>query len=258
MDKSKHTRTTFTTEANLSGHVKHPLFKGMEELNDNIYEVTKKKRTQVYDLPIQIGIAVYSYAKLNLISFWEFINKHLVNDLYQLMACDTDSLYIALARDSIDDCVQPDLKETWDIEKHKFFSTRDLTLREFDGQVITNAQFDKRTPGLYKPEFEGLGMLCLNSKVNHIYSGHDHKTPCDEKDCHKTACKGIQKKRNKLTREHFESVLKSQQPVFFENAGFIRHGTSTSTYTQVKKGLSYFYPKRIVLADGVSTTHLNI
>ena len=74
MDKSKHTITSFTSETNLPRHIKNPHFKAMEELNDNIFEVTKTKRTRVYDLPMQIGIAVYSYAKLSLITFWEFIN----------------------------------------------------------------------------------------------------------------------------------------------------------------------------------------
>ena len=117
MDKCKHCLTTFTSETNLPKHINNPLFKTMEELNGSIFEVEKKKRKVVYDLPIQIGIAVYSYAKLSLISFWEFINKYLVNDLYQLMECDTDSLYIAFARNSIDDCVKPELKEEWKIEK---------------------------------------------------------------------------------------------------------------------------------------------
>ena len=45
---------------------------------------------------------------------------------------------------------------------------------------------------------------------------------------------------------------------FIENAGFIMDGLETRTYTQVKKGLNYFYSKRKVLADGISTTHLDI
>ena len=43
-----------------------------------------------------------------------------------------------------------------------------------------------------------------------------------------------------------------------ENAGFIREGTDILTYTHRKKGLNYFYAKRIVLEDGVSTIPLNI
>ena len=39
---------------------------------------------------------------------------------------------------------------------------------------------------------------------------------------------------------------------------FVREGGKTLTYTQTKKGLEYFYAKRRVLDDGVSTTHLDI
>ena len=42
------------------------------------------------------------------------------------------------------------------------------------------------------------------------------------------------------------------------NRGFrtINHGVAT--YEQTKKGLSYFYPKRIVQSDGIHTVPLNI
>ena len=39
------------------------------------------------------------------------------------MECDTDSLYIAFAKDTIDECVKPHLKEEWGKVKHKFFSS---------------------------------------------------------------------------------------------------------------------------------------
>ena len=106
-----------------------------------------KERTQKYglwsekkvylDSPIQIMIAVYSYAKLLLISFWEFLNKYLDNELYQLMETDTDSLYLALARESIDECVKPELREEWDRKKWEFFSSDDKTERDFEGHTIT-------------------------------------------------------------------------------------------------------------------------
>ena len=51
-----------------------PFFKTMQELNGDIYEIEKQKRKVLLDLPMQIGIAVYSYAKLRLTEFWEFIN----------------------------------------------------------------------------------------------------------------------------------------------------------------------------------------
>ena len=85
----------------------------MQELNSDIYEIEKQKRKVLLDLPMQIGIAVYSYAKLHLIEFREFINSYLMNNHYQLMECDTDSLYIAFAKNNIDECVKPELRDKW-------------------------------------------------------------------------------------------------------------------------------------------------
>ena len=62
--------------------------------------------------------------------------------------------------------------------------------------------------------------------------------------------------------DHFKSVLLTRQSKSVENAGFITinsdSGTVIKTYTQKKIGFSYFYGKRKVLDDGVSTTHLDI
>ena len=67
------------------------------------------------------------------------------------------------------------------------------------------------------------------------------------------------KKRNELVREDFLSIIEDPTVKhFIENAGFIMDGLETRTSTQVKKGLNYFYVKRKVLEDGVSTTHLDI
>ena len=250
IDKSKHNTVCFCEEENLDRHIQDPLFKSMEELNDGIYEVVKGKRKVILDTPLQVGIAVYSYAKLSLLCFWEFLNKYLDNSLYCLMECDTDSLYIAIARPTLDDCVKPELKEEWNSKKYEFLADDSEDLMDFNGHTITRKQYGKRTPGMYKLEYSGIGMICLNSKVYHIWDA-DGRT--------KTACKGIQERRNTLEKEDFLRVLLEQKNDHkVENAGFIKDGLQTKTYTQWKKGLNYFYAKRIVLDDGITTTHLKI
>ena len=67
-----------------------------------------------------------------------------------------------------------------------------------------------------------------------------------------------QKRRSDLVKKDFIKILKTREPHFIENAGFIRDNLDTKTYTQIKKGLEYFYAKRKVLTDGVTTTHLDI
>ena len=77
------------------------------------------------------------------------------------MACDTDQLYIAFARETIDECVKPELVDKWEVEKWKWFARKDKKHKmNFEGNVITFAQYDKITPGKFKPEFIGEFMCC--------------------------------------------------------------------------------------------------
>ena len=77
-------------------------------MDSYIHKIVKAKKKGLVDNPISVASAVYSYAKLSLINFWEFLKKYLVNDYYQLMEKDTDSLYIAFARQTMEECVKPE------------------------------------------------------------------------------------------------------------------------------------------------------
>ena len=63
-------------------------------------------------------------------------------------------------------------------------------------------------------------------------------------------------------KEKMIKVLETQKPQYVTNAGFIKSmdelGPGISTYLQTKTGYGYFYCKRQILDDGVSTTHLDI
>ena len=239
-------------ENNILRHLPDPFFKTIEELSGSIYEVLKSKRKVIQDTPVQVAIAVYSMAKFNLIQFWEFLNEHLDQNLYCLMECDTDSLYLALARPTIDECVKPGKLQDWWKEKYKYFASKSEKPIMFDGKEITEEQYQKRTPGLYKLECRADSMICLNSKVYHLWG-----TDENGKEIFKTSSKGMQE-RNSLVQEDFMDVLEERKEHKVQNAGFIREGTRAYTYTQNRKGLYYFYCKPVVLSDGISTPHLNI
>ena len=74
---------------------------------------------------------------------------------------------------------------------------------------------------------------------------------------YKFCCKGL----NKRTLEDcgdgpmakYRKVLDDFAIVTSTNRGFRTVQHSVATYEQTKKGLSYFYPKRIVEADGIHT-----
>ena len=97
---------------------------------------------------------------------------------------------------------------------------------DVNGHTITREQYDKCTPGLFKGEFNGIGIVCLNSKVYHIWSDQ----VVDGEILVKTSCKGIQKKHNKPLHDDFlEMINNPKKEHFVENAGFIRDGLNTRT-----------------------------
>ena len=71
----------------------------------------------------------------------------------------------------------------------------------------------------------------------------------------KYSAKGVSAKLNK---DEYLSVLNSGISVYKTNRGFQFKNKAMYTYELNKRGLTYFYAKRVVLSDGVSTTHLDL
>ena len=74
----------------------------------------------------------------------------------------------------------------------------------------------------------------------------------------KFSCKGVNKKCNEINKDKYLHVLLTKQNSSGVNRGFRVVNNTMYTYEQVRDAFSYFYPKRKVLADGVSTTPLDI
>ena len=71
--------------------------------------------------------------------------------------------------------------------------------------------------------------------------------------------KRIQKDKNDITKERFEKVLTDQNNKDVStNKGFCVIDNYMITYTQEKKGMSYFYDKRIICLNGIDTLPLPI
>ena len=102
-------------------------------------------------------------------------------------------------------------------------------------------------PGLFKTEFTGDGMIALCSKTYFCFGTED-----------KFSCKGVNRKTNNVTKEKYMDVLLTKQSGSGTNRGFRTIDNQVYTYLQERSGFTYFYPKRKVLADGVSTAPLEI
>ena len=56
----------------------------------------------------------------------------------------------------------------------------------------------------------------------------------------------------------FPYVVWTCNPHYVKNAGFYKDNLTVKTYVQTKKGLGYFYAKRKVQPDGITTEPLDI
>jgi hypothetical protein len=70
--------------------------------------------------------------------------------------------------------------------------------------------YDKRTPGLFKVEYEGDGIIALASKMYYCFG--------DQKD--KFSSKGINQKQNEITKQRYLQALDGDESQVFNNKGF--------------------------------------
>ena len=260
IDKSKQTTTKFLNEKKFNKAVQSFRFKDAEELKntngnqtDYKYEVGMYKKRNKWDNCIQVGIAVYQLAKLCVLKFvYDFIDKYIPRECYQLMESDTDSLYIAFSNENMDLLVKPKLLEEYKIVKDTFLPRTDTK---------EHNNYDNRTPGLFKEEARGDIMVCLCSKLYFLKSFDDSQKS-------HYANKGVNKNCNtdKLNIETFKKVLDSATPEMVKNNSIIYCGKKMNmtennellllhrmvNITQEKKGLTPIYIKKRIDADGIT------
>ena len=160
--------------------INSPRFVNLDLVDNNLYEVKSLKKYVTFDLPIQIGMYVYSWAKLKMLEFvYDCIKKYVPDDCYKFIEIGTDSLYLSLCSNSLDDVVKPELREKFfenydyffpslasEHHKKEFIKARVQNLEWIQGDCCkTRELFDKRTPGLLKLKFFGSQMLALAPKT---------------------------------------------------------------------------------------------
>jgi hypothetical protein len=178
---------------------------------------------------------------------------------FQYIAMDTDSAYMALTG-PLESIIREDRVDQYFAEYGKWFPRPycDDHNAEFKRVKLSDNKewkleaccqkvynYDLRTPGLFKDEFQGDGMVSLNSKTYCCWN--------DDKKTTKYSSKGLSKTTNNLTKEAFLKVLESQLSSGGINKGFVKKSNILYSYSQFKTGLTYFYSKRRVCIDGVST-----
>ena len=164
--------------------------------------------------------------------YYDFLDKYVDRRHSELIHMDTDSMYMALSEENLDDVIRPELMDYYQKhDKAKFLST---------------SKYHNRTPGLFKDEFKGTQMIALTSKC---YYAENSKMKA------KFSCKGISKRQNSMPWERYLETLQGNTDKA-QNTGFRVDNNQIMTYTQNKLGLSAYYNKRIVAADDIHTQPL--
>ena len=205
----------------------------------------KRKRTVQIKRPYQCGIAVYQLAKLRMLEFYyDFLDKYIDRSDFDLCYMDTDSFYLALSGNSLDDIVKASLKKEYLSDKTNWLATD---------------KFSERTPELFKPEFVGTRGVWLTAKCYLVQNEEEMYTNKENK----YSYKGVSKKQNDMCFKRYKDVLdifqnmsELQEVDKAISKGFRVHEQGMVTYEQIKLGLSAYYDKRFVLPDGIHTRPL--
>ena len=257
-DKERFTNVKYVTDiSSASKLVNSKHFIDMDELADDVFEIQLSKQRIKLDTPIVIGFSILQLAKLRMLQFYyDVMSKYVCRKDFQYVTMDTDSAYFATSG-NFEDIVIPSMRQEFFNEYEKWFVPPfcDSHKADFVQCKLSGKQwkinkccelafnFHKRTPGLFKEEYKGNGIVALNSKTYFCFGDNGQKM----------STKGISKKQNNLQKHDFLKVLKRKQIVCGTNRGIVRKKHKMLSYSQVKKGLNYFYAKRRVLSDGVST-----
>ena len=255
MDKEKHQSVKYVNnERDACIAVNQPIFRKITELDDELYEIESVKKKVTLDLPIYLGYFILQYAKLRMLQFYyDCLDDIVDRSDFEYIEMDTDSAYIAITDKKLGQVVKKDKKKNYlNLIYNQCTETHDddfLHQQWFPRDCCDKHRaHDKRTPGLFKLEAEGDEMIALSSKPYILKSATDEKI----------GCKGVN--QNSLINPIllYRNVLQNQISISGSNKGFRSKNNTIFTYEQSRAGLTYFYCKREVLSDGVSTKPLDL
>ena len=109
--------------------------------------------------------------------YYIFFDEFCGVNKFEELEMDTDSLYLALAEEDLDDCFLPSKRAEWTERRSKDCRDdfRAVAKNNFFPRTCCSKhkKHDKREPGLFKEEFRCTEMLCLCSKT---YCCYDSKS----------------------------------------------------------------------------------
>ena len=158
MDRSRHTVTKFLNDEKTHGAINPKLFKRLDHINDQLYEVELAMAEIEHRERIIVGFFILQYAKHRILElYYNFFERFYDVNKFGESEMHTDSLYLALSEKELYDCIREKSKTEWELvrtEDCKDDFTANATTNFFPRNCCTkHMKHDKREPGLFKEEF---------------------------------------------------------------------------------------------------------
>ena len=144
-----------------------------------------------------------------------YYDYYLPREDFQIMEMDTDSNYLGITAENVEDFIKSELKEQFEQVKHNW-------------SVTPLAPQGKRTPGLFKVEFKGDKMIGLCSKSYCKENFATDTTPGQVK----FSIKGVNKGQFKNPTPHYEHVPNTKENFRACNFGICSKDQTMATYKQ--------------------------
>ena len=246
MDRSRHTVTKYLSDEKTHAAINKKLFKKLDHLKNSLYEVGVAKAVIEHKEPITVGLFNLQFAKLRMLElYYNFFTRFCDVNKFKELKMDTDSLYVAPAQKKLEDCIRPEIRAEWQSllsnDCVDIFTADAVANFFFRTCCVKHKQHDEREPDLFEEEFRCTKMLCLCSKTYCCYDVTSNKLNFSSKGLNKR----VLEQSSDGPLEKYRRVFNEKVNVTSNNRGFRTNNHSDATYEQVKKGLSYFYPRKI-------------
>ena len=177
--------------------------------------------------------------------YYNFFRKFCDTKKFEELEMDSDSLYLALSEEILEDIILPEKRNEWEAIRSR--DCTDSFTTNATGNVSprrccsAHKKHDKGEPGLLKKS-SGVAKCCA-CVAKYIVATIERVTSTNS-----IARDSIKNNSGRLwdgPMSKYRKVLEEAVNVTSTNRGFRTMRHSVATYEQTKKGLFYFYPKRL-------------
>ena len=114
LNKSSYRSITYVHQENINKAINTNFFTHLDPISSEIYEVKSLKKHIIQNLLVHLGLSVYCESKVHMLKFYyHFLKKYQEDKYFTLLFSDTDSIYVAISRPTLEDCVKPSLRKEY-------------------------------------------------------------------------------------------------------------------------------------------------